>query len=336
MTVKTQRQSNMELLRIVSMLMVLAVHIDGASLGLPSVSSFSELTPRAGWRLWVEAFTIVGVNCFTLLSGYYGIKLKLRSISAFLFQCLFYSLLIYALALFTSGFLPQTMFTWNGLLDQLLVLSKSDLWYVPAYFGLCLLAPFLNAGCKELNRTQLTVTVSVFVLFNLWSGWYWSGKFNPTGYTIVQLIMVYLIGRVINAYIPIDAIQNRKLTCTATAVYLLSVSLIGINALYMPFTKAFAYNSPAVLTASVALFLSFRGIRLNSGVINMLATSAFAVYLIHKNPLVWQVFRGYVIKGWNVLDLWQFSLAVALGMPLFYLLCFAVDRIRISIWKLIC
>ena len=32
------RQSNMELLRIVSMLMVLTVHADGASLGLPDLS----------------------------------------------------------------------------------------------------------------------------------------------------------------------------------------------------------------------------------------------------------------------------------------------------------
>ncbi|MDE7427161.1 MAG: acyltransferase [Muribaculaceae bacterium] len=335
MTSKTQRQSNMELLRIVSMLMVLAVHIDGASLGLPSVSSFSRITTSGAWRLWVEAFTIVGVNCFTLLSGYYGIRLKFKSISGFLFQCLFYSLLIYSVALLHTGFLPHVTFSWNGLLNQILVLSRNDLWYVPAYFTLCLLAPFLNAGCNDMKRSRLTVCVSILVLFNLWSGWYWGGKFNPTGYTIMQLVMVYLIGRVICLYIPIQATTGKKITVYASVIYLISVALIGVTALYMPFTKAYAYNSPAVLSASIALFLFFRGIRLHSATVNALATSAFAVYLVHKNPLVWQVFKGYVIKGWQILDLWQFSVAVIIGMSGFYLLCFCIDRVRILLWKLI-
>lgn len=41
------RQSNMELLRIVSMLMVLAVHIDGASLGLPELGGDIAALTRA-------------------------------------------------------------------------------------------------------------------------------------------------------------------------------------------------------------------------------------------------------------------------------------------------
>lgn len=44
------RQSNFELLRIVSMLMVLAVHIDGASLGLPEpLGCVATLTARDWW-----------------------------------------------------------------------------------------------------------------------------------------------------------------------------------------------------------------------------------------------------------------------------------------------
>lgn len=71
------RESNLEALRIVSMLMVVLVHIDGASLGLPYIKGeFSALTSRDLWRLIVESFTIIGVNCFTLISGYFGIRLR--------------------------------------------------------------------------------------------------------------------------------------------------------------------------------------------------------------------------------------------------------------------
>lgn len=90
--VKNQRQSNIELLRIVAMLAVIAVHLDGASLGLPHpVYDMSSLCARDWWRLFVEAITIVGVNCFTLISGYFGIRSSVRGFAVFSLQCIFYS-----------------------------------------------------------------------------------------------------------------------------------------------------------------------------------------------------------------------------------------------------
>ena len=48
----SQRLSNMELLRIISMLMVLAVHFDGASLGLPQLSgNVDRMNGRQAWQL---------------------------------------------------------------------------------------------------------------------------------------------------------------------------------------------------------------------------------------------------------------------------------------------
>ena len=71
----TPRKSNIELLRIVSIVMVLIVHLDGASLGLPEpMGNITAVSGRDWWRLVVESFAIIGVNCFTLISGYFGIK----------------------------------------------------------------------------------------------------------------------------------------------------------------------------------------------------------------------------------------------------------------------
>lgn len=71
----TLRKSNIELLRIVSIVMVLIVHLDGASLGLPEpMGNITTVSGRDWWRLVVESFAIIGVNCFTLISGYFGIK----------------------------------------------------------------------------------------------------------------------------------------------------------------------------------------------------------------------------------------------------------------------
>ena len=69
----------MELLRIVSMLMVLAVHADGAALGLPALhGGLAGVTAYDLWRLGIESVAIVGVNCVPMISGYFGLRLTWR------------------------------------------------------------------------------------------------------------------------------------------------------------------------------------------------------------------------------------------------------------------
>ena len=135
--VKNQRQSNIELLRIVAMLAVIAVHLDGASLGLPHpVYDMSSLCARDWWRLFVEAITIVGVNCFTLISGYFGIRSSVRGFAVFSLQCLFYSVGICTAVMLAKGYAFFYVLFSSEWADSWLIFTHNDLWYVPAYLGL--------------------------------------------------------------------------------------------------------------------------------------------------------------------------------------------------------
>lgn len=168
-----QRQSNMELLRIVSIIMVLAVHLDGASLGLPAPSGdISEVSARDWWCLAVECITIIGVNCFTLISGYFGIKASWRGLLKFSATCLFYSLGIY-IGLIVTGLLQ---WSWSDFADSLMIFSHTDLWYVPAYLGVYILSPLLNAAAEGLGQKRFAWTLAAFVLFNLYCGWWWGRR----------------------------------------------------------------------------------------------------------------------------------------------------------------
>ena len=62
------RQSNFELLRIVAMLLIVAHHFLIATGRL----DYRSGTLRGGEL--VNSFCVVGVNCFILISGYFGIK----------------------------------------------------------------------------------------------------------------------------------------------------------------------------------------------------------------------------------------------------------------------
>lgn len=72
------RQSNMELLRVISMLFVMMIHADFYSI------------PYSIPRWFVVEGADAGVNCFVLISGYFGIHPKTKSFLSLLFQILFF------------------------------------------------------------------------------------------------------------------------------------------------------------------------------------------------------------------------------------------------------
>ncbi len=317
---KSPRQSNMELLRIVSMLMILTVHVDGASLGLPEPGGdISVLDARAVWRLVVETMSIIGVNCFTMISGYFGIRLRWRSVLSYLFQCVFYSVGIYTafMILFPANA------SWRGWMESWMVLTHTDLWYVPAYFMLMLLSPWLNAGSTGISRRAFARLLAALGFVTFWCGWWWDGAFNPTGYTVMQFVFVYLSARFIRLYPPVTPRP------VMAGIYLLSLAGIFVSALYLPSLKAFAYNSPFVMLSTVAFFMLFRDTEMYSPLINRVARAAFAVYLIHKAPLVWgNVMKPLVMRLWDSLPLPLFTFA-AIGVVIaFYLLGMTIDPLR--------
>lgn len=317
------RQSNLELLRIVSMMMVLIVHADGASLGLPEPSG--DLTTLGGrdiWRLAVESLAIIGVNCFTMISGYFGIRLRWRGIASFLFQCIFYAVLIELAVGLCRGQLSL-----SALGTSCMVLTHTDLWYVPAYFCLMLVSPVLNAGLDALSRRDYSVMLGLFVAFNIWCGWWWGGRFNPTGYTPVQLIMVYMIGRYIRLHVSLDSLLSSR--ATIVMLYAVAVTAIFVTSVILPSAQAFAYNSPGALLATVTFFMLFLTFDFRSRAVNYAARSAFAVYLIHKaGPLWGNYVRPLFRSMWGSMSVAEFTVAM-LGMcAAIYLAAMIIDPLR--------
>lgn len=306
------------------MLMVLTVHIDGASLGLPE--PFGNLTgmgARDWWRLAVESVAIIGVNCFTLISGYFSIRLTAKGCARYLGECLFYSVAIY---LFACSVRFES-FSLGGLTDSVRILTRTDLWYVPAYFILMLFSPVLNAGVEALSRRRFAILLGGLSFVMIWCGWWCEGKFNPTGYTPLQLIYIYLIGRFIRLYSPESMGRNERLQWFS--LWVIAVASILYTSLHLPTAKSFAYNSPAVLLATVSLFMAFRSMRFSNPAVNFLARGAFAVYLIHKAPAIWvHMMRPATVNLWRHLSLAEFTFA-AIGMAVgIYLACALIDAVR--------
>ena len=322
-----QRESNIEALRIVAMMAVIGVHLDGASLDLPvPAGDVAAVSVRDWWRLIVEALTIIGVNCFTLISGYFGIRASVRGFVRFAGQCLFYGVGICTVEMLLRV-AQGGVWEWMEWGKSWLVLTHTDLWYVPAYLGLFLLSPLLNAGVKGLTQRQFAAVLAAFVFFNVYGGWLCGGRFNATGYTIMQLIMMYLIGRYLGEYVPLRG--NTLLRRVAVVTYLVASLLTAVIGVYARGNFTFAYNQPLVVVASVALFVAFATLQFSSQVVNWLASGAFAAYLLHKNPYVWvEYVRPTARCLWEDGSLFEFTLNYILFTVAIYLAATLIDHLR--------
>lgn len=165
---KEVRQSNIELLRIIAMLMIVAHHV---SMHSGFEFPIEKITIN---RLWVQFIQIggkIGVDIFVLISGYFLImapKIKIGKLLKFYLQVYTYSILSFSIFIV----LGRKPFGMNILKRHLLPLTFDLWWFASAYFMLYLISPFLNKLLKSLDKKDyqkmlvvLSICWSVFPTF---------------------------------------------------------------------------------------------------------------------------------------------------------------------------
>lgn len=137
------RKSNFELLRIVSMVMIVACHYcyyGGALFEGSGMTWIIAAFLKTGGKL--------GVTCFVLISGYFMCdkEYKISSVFRVALQTMFYSLLaIIIVHLFGGSTDIKTIF------KEFFSPIYGCYWFVTAYIGMYLISPFLNIILQRLN-----------------------------------------------------------------------------------------------------------------------------------------------------------------------------------------
>lgn len=186
------RQSNFELLRIVSMLLVLAVHANYFSIGSPSATELKTDIIPSVTRVFLQAACLVCVNVFVLISGWFGIRRSVKGGMAYLFQCFFYSAIIYSFFLITGLVSVSHVQAF-----QVFYLYYSGGWFVVAYLGLYILAPILNAYIEKVSLRQLAITVLLFYIFQTIFGCMGHYNFFNLGYSTLSFIGLYMLAQLV-------------------------------------------------------------------------------------------------------------------------------------------
>lgn len=327
------RQSNLELLRLIAMFGVLIVHTDFGALGFPDKAELTSAPLYSSIRTLIEFLSIVAVNVFILISGWFGITFRWRGLCNLLFQCFFFFFGI-SITLIALGQIGIT--SWGGALYKCLMFS-GNAWFVKCYIGMYIFAPVMNAFVDSSNRQTLKRMLICFFLFQSLYGWFSNGAaFIEEGYSAFSFMGMYLLARYIHKYQPSIVKWHGK---TDLLVYLAlsivsALIFMGSNLLDKPFfgILMFKYTNPLTIAAAIYLLLAFTKWRFTSKFVNSIAASCFAVYLMH-----FILFPTYM-RGWiQGISEHYSGISELLGLFLlllaFFCVAIAIDRIRLFIWN---
>lgn len=338
-----QRSYGLDLLRILSMFLVVILHLLGAG-GVLSRLVPGSIRYVAVWGL--ELVASCAVNCYGLLSGYvgYGSSHSRKKLLSMWLQVFFFSVLLsWGVGLYFQGTLSMRDIT-----APLFPVLTTQYWYFTAYFGVCLLMPYLDRMLAGLSRKQTAELAAILVLlFSVLPLFSTEDLFTTNGgYTMLWLMVLYLLGACIKKYEPAaDRPLWHYLLGFAGCMALGLAGKLGGDALTARFFPSIAigarlvsYTSPILLCASAALLLLLRQwpIKNKAGckLIAFFAPISFGVYLIHTNPKVWNhILFGRL--GW-VADLpTPLLLLMVLGIALaVFLGCALLDFLRLNLFRL--
>lgn len=313
----TLRSSNFELLRIVSMFIIVTFHFafhGGFSFG-------SNVTIPKLWIQFIQVGGRIGVNVFVLMSGYFLINAPKISVSKILrlwLQTFFYSVVIYLVLVF-SGIRP---FSTNEFIEMLSPITHNVWWFASTYFVLYFLSPYLNILLKNLDRE--TYLKLLFLLFVMWCliPTFTTSDFQSNN--LLWFMFLYSLAGYIKLWHDKSMFSCWVYHVIATVLVLFTAFVLG--------TRYYKKQKLPVLLVSVAMFLGFKGLKIKQNkFINIVATATFGVYLIHDNDYVREFLWINVFKNATYSDtikIIPYSCAV---ITLVYVGCTLIELLRLKI-----
>ena len=337
-----KRKSNFELMRITSMFLIVLSHV----ITHGKILENSQLLPGVREIIIIlKIITLVHVNSFILLTGYYQCtgSFKQKKLWKIIIEIVFYELTI----MITLMLLKVTPFIKDVIIRELfpIELIFNSYWFMKYYIILYCLSPFINNAINGFTKKQFGSCILLLTLFaSLLPFLCGLNSINNNGFSIFQFIYLYLVGSYLRKY-PIeknyfgkrlskDLLQLVLLLTMIFSIlnnYLLQkagIALGGIN-YTMNIISAniritgMLYSNPFVIIQSICYFYIFKNISISSKIINKLGTLVTGVYLIHDNHFL----RMYLYKWLRIENGVFFSYKSIVYVLLVSILVFIVSAI---------
>ncbi len=334
----SMRVTNLELYRIITMLLIVAHHYvvnSGLTYANGPITD-NPLSSHSIFLLLFGAWGKTGINCFVLFSGYFMCQknITLKKFVKLLCEIMFYRIVISSI-FWITGF---EKFTISGLVKVIIPIWNLGTGFFSAYLIFYLFIPFLNVLIHHLSETQhvrLLALVSFSYIFLGTFRPFFSVTMNYTSWFIV----LYLISSYIRLY-PKKIFENTRIwrISTIICIFISSISVLVCTWLSMKLGKSLYYifvsdsNTLLAVLTSISSFLYFRNMKIpQNKFINTVASTTFGVLCIHANSdamrqWLWQDMLNNVGYYYS-----SFCLVHAIGSVIIvFTICSCIDYLRIQ------
>lgn len=283
-----KRKNNFDLLRIVSCIAVIAIHVNAIYLS-PKISSYmggSSIT----WTIenFINFATRFSVPCFVMMSGAFILNdERTTNIKLFwhksIFKILIPFLLIYLI--WSLIYWSKAIIITDDIEDFLLTLFKGtygNLWFMPMLIGLYFLAPFI-ANLK--GSRHIPFGIGLFLLAWAIISQSTSNYNLPYSTGVVFSYLSYFIFG--NILYESKCVVNQKILIFG----IICVTILGTwwrcnNHQYYAMDYSKAFFSPLVVVLSIQVFYFFKQLIIDDLRIEWISSKTFYIYLLHSPILV--------------------------------------------------
>lgn len=337
--VKKQRSSNLELYRIICMLMIVAHHYVVNS-GLTSAEGPLMSDFSSGNSIFLTLFGAwgkTGINCFLMITGYFMCtsKITFRKFVKLLAQVYLYNFVIFIVFLFMG---------YETLSLQRIVKLLMPFWgfsngFVSCFIAFWLTIPFLTILVQNLNQRQhlLLILLALGIYTLLGSIPTFSISFNYiTWFGILFFVASYF------RLHPHPVFERRQLWgwMTLVSVILAVISIMLLRWLFgervgLGYNFVSDSNKFFAVVISICSFLWFKNMNIGySKLINAFGAGTFGVLLIHANSdamrtWLWKDTVDSIGHYYSMTTggLVLFSLGVVVAI---FIICNLIDQLRIA------
>lgn len=320
-----QRESNFELFRICAMCMIILIHLISAV----DLSYFGlEGNFRGNMGACIVGICNVGASCFVLISGYFGIRFSIKKLIKFEMMMITCSVIetIILVVIFPDDMRGIALI--EQMVKTVIPFISRKYWFYSCYICVFLFSGFIQKFIDNISKKDLECfIVLLMILFSVLPTLFYFEIMQDAGKGLVQMIMLYIIGRYIRVYRDISICRFKSV------MLLLALWMLNVISITHPLQIGTVIhslcrdNSITNIVMAIILLYLFKDMSFSCKWINCVSKYIFAVFALENT--ITNVFAKYIQRGLFLVENDFLSVAIVLGSVLaIFIICIGVGMGR--------
>lgn len=336
---KGNRDVSLDLLRIVSMCMIIVLHEINKGLNIQRLVSVSDVVNQ-----YMVALTMCSVNLFVLISAYFLVednKINFGKVLKIIIELWLVNFIV-SVGLFIFG---VASFSKEDLIYTVFPFFSRRNWFINVYLVLYVLHPYINRAIYGLsNKAYKSLCIILFMFFSVLPSIMPNKNWTYDvlhGYSVSWFICLYIFMGYYKRHLDWKKIVRYKALLLYFVLGLIMIAsqlliefigkVVGSDTIVSLHNMLFYYDSVPVLLMAFIVFHIFRGISINNSRIrtgiSILGSSSLGVYIIHDNYKLREVLWSNIINIKTIGTHWFAIIVYILIGVSIYIVCSILFRL---------